>query len=154
MISYLLLIALILYGEFSKDINTRFIARVLYYSYTFTIFLMNTIPPEIWYAPMINGVFVFGIGYCIVRCRNWISGIFFSAAAVAISLNSVSLSLNEPTLLLQIPLYAEYSHVIIRESILIGLANFAIWKVYKDKSEDAGVSAFVACLWLFETGMI
>ena len=147
MVSYLLLIVLVLYGEFSKDIHTRFIARVLYYSYTSTIFLMYAIPPDTWYSPMVNGVFVFGLSYCAIRCRNWISGTFFSLSALTILFNSISLTFNDTDLLLHIPFYAEYSHVIIRESILIGLTNFTIWKVYKNRSRDVAVSWFAICLW-------
>lgn len=142
MAPYLLPLILIIYGEFSKDINTRFLGRILFYSYACSQFI---VPQLLQGNSLILGSmasFCFGVGYCVVRCRNTLSRISFGLSGICYCLNSVAMYLQDYTLLLSIPYYADVSHLIIREGLLTGIATFAVWKEHEgDKDwELAGLS--------------
>ena len=144
MIPYLLIVIMIMYGEFSEDIHTRFVARVIAYSYGCSQLIQT-----VWDAPLMLWasffIFVLGILYAVVRSRNFISRISFSFAAFCISFNATALYLQDFSIIEYFPFYAEYSHKIIRESILAGIASFAIWEK-GNKLGDAKL--WLSVLWL------
>ncbi len=153
MLPYLLPLILILYGEFSQDIDTRFLGRVLFYTYTLSLVLPQTADTVESSILGSWAIFTFGIGYCAVRCRNWITRFCFFIAAVSLSLSSWSLVLNDFTLLLSIPYFADWSHVIIRESLITGLASFAIWRE-GDGDKDYRLVGYTLGLMCFEAIMV
>ncbi|AUR89285.1 TMhelix containing protein [Vibrio phage 1.121.O._10N.286.46.C4] len=147
MIPYLLFIILLMYGEFSKDIHTRFISRTLLYCYATYQLLPNILLFSDEYIVVGNFVMMSGIGYVIIRARNLISRFAFIVAGLSFTLNTVAIYLQEYTILLSIPYYAEYSHIIIRESLITGVAAFATWKGGKFCEDDWKLNAIV--FWLF-----
>lgn len=90
-----------------------------------------------------------GVGYAIVRCRNAFSRIAFSIAGVSIVLNALSVYLGDFNLGNSIPLYANYSHVIIRESLLTGIATFSMWKK-GNLERDYLLGVLTFWLWVME----
>lgn len=142
MIPYLLPLILLMYGEFSKDMDSRFIARVLFYTYTLSqlIPISLTDPSHVLIGSWV--IFTSGLGYCVIWCRNIVSRLCFLLASLTWTLNTWSLYLNDYTILLAIPYYADYSHFIVRESILAGLAYFEIGYT-RNKDADWRLAGYV-----------
>ncbi len=145
----LLPIVLIMYGEFSREVHTRFISRVLFYSYAFSYFIGEELSSDLKHQVLTNVMLVAGLGYVIIRCRNVLSVVPFTLAALCVILNTASIFLGDYTFLLSIPYYADYSHIIIRESILAGVAAFAIWNTY-NLERDYRLTVITFWMWVVE----
>ena len=150
MIPYLLPIVFIMYGEFSKDIHTRFVARLLFYCYAATYILSGQFPLDNNQEILFNSSLIaLGLSYAIVRCRRLLSKIPFMLSFLGITVNSLSLYLGDFTILELFPLYANNSHYLIREGILIGLGAFGLWK--RNKLErDYTLTCITFWMWCVE----
>ncbi|BAV80889.1 hypothetical protein [Vibrio phage RYC] len=149
MIPYLLPIILILYGEFSKDIETRYVARNIFYSYALYQLLTIQLLPTSGFVFLSALLFSWGVGYAASRARNVVAKVALLASAFMVAVNSIALFTGNTELILQFPLYAENSHFWIRESLLTGLASFAIWRD-DQLDEDWKLGTFVIALLMVE----
>ncbi|CAH9014955.1 putative TMhelix containing protein [Vibrio phage 424E50-1] len=151
MIPYLLPIVLLMYGEFSKDIHTRFIARVLFYSYAMSYILAGQIPLDNNQEILFNsGILCLGLSYAVVRCRNLISRIPFMLALFGVTLNTISLYLGDFRIIEILPYYANNSHYLIRECILFGIGSFGLWKRV-GLERDYTLACITFWVWCIET---
>ena len=147
MLPFLLPTILILYGEFSKGIETRFASRILFYTYTLSVlFPMYTSSP---YGIMLAvGVLICGLGYLITIIPNVVSKLFWTITLTSSVLSYASVYLEDYTFLLSVPYYAEYSHYVFRESMIIGLMFVSISEGLEAK--DFKLEMFVTGLWVLE----
>ncbi len=145
---FILPLVLLLYGEFSKDIDTRFVARILFYTQILAVYLPM-------YVPLANQGLLLGamlscggLAYCIITCKNYTSKTVFCISLVCCFLNYSSIYFKDFTFILSIPYYKDYSHMIIRECMLTGVANMTLHQ--RDRWSDAKVSYIVVMIYVLE----
>lgn len=148
MLPYLLPICLFIYGEFSKGRNTRFISRILFYTYTLSVLFplySDTSKEAILLAMMI---LITGIGYCIATLHSIFGKAALCVALVSSVLNYIALYLQDYTFLQTIPYYVDYSHLIFRESLILGISVSSIEE--KLETHDFKLEFYIALLWAYE----
>lgn len=145
---FLLPLILFLYGEFSKDLSTRYIARILLYSSTLSVIVPMYAPTA--ELSLIYGAAIFcgGISYCIATCHKRLSKVLLLIPLICTFLNYVSLYLKDYEFLLSIPYYAEYSHMMIREFLVMAVANLTLG--LRTSEEDKNLAFIVAGLYVME----
>lgn len=144
---FLLPIILIIYGEFSKGYETRYISRILFYSYTLSIIFPLYIQSS---ASILVGLFIllFGIGYTFTITNNVLSRVFMTIPMMISFLSYTSIYLEDYTFLLSVPFYGDYSHTIFRECLLLSVICISIKE--KLESKDFKLDIYITLLWLFE----
>lgn len=144
MLPYILPLCLFLYGEFSKGSNTRYISRILFYTYTLSVIfpLYQDNAQEAILVAML--VLITGVGYCIATIHSIFGKIALGMALSSALLNYISLYLNDYTFLLSIPHYADYSHLVFRESLIIGISISSIEE--KLETKDFKLELYIALI--------
>ena len=145
---FILPLILFLYGEYSKDLDTRFVARILFYSQTLAVLLPMYMPSAD--QGLILGVMLScgGLAYCIATCKTYVSKIVFCLSLLCCFINYSSIYLKDFTFILSIPYYKDYSHMIIRECMVAGVANMALHQ--RDRWADMHVNYIVAVVYILE----
>lgn len=150
MFTLLLPFVLILYGEFSNCGETRFISRILLYSLLLS-----------WYAPTFfttpfgaasSGLIVMttGLCYAITLSQSIISRLIFSVVLFCLFLSYYSVAVDEYSLV-YFEWYANNSHFILRELILIGITTCTKLNVDKPFDQrEAWITYLVTMMYLFE----
>lgn len=107
------------------------------------------------YAPtaelsLIYGAAIFcgGISYCIATCSKRLPKVLLLIPLICTFLNYVSLYLKDYEFLLSIPYYAEYSHMIIREFLVMSVAYLTLG--LRTSEEDKNLAFIVAGLYVME----
>lgn len=149
MIPYLLFFILIIYGECSRDLSTRFIARIILYAYAATVILQGIIPvTNEWYHAT-NLLIIGSLVWSSIETRSKFARVLFLFSATCTFYVATALHLREYDLITSIPIFSDYSHRIIRESIIAGIA--ATTQVGdKGGDRDWKLNAYMFLLILFE----
>lgn len=150
MTPYLLFFALIVYGEFSKDIHTRFICRIIFYGYSVAIFLRSQLPFDVGYVYITDLVLVFSLIWSAIETPSKIAkGLLMMCSLLVLTL-STGLYFRNYALLLQLPFMAEYSNIVIRESILAGIAMTNYVSDKDGDERDWKLNSYMLLVWMFE----
>lgn len=147
MSSFLLPIVLIIYGEFSRGCETRYVSRILFYSYTLSIIFPLYIDSN--YSILV-GLFTLlaGFGYTFTITDNIFSRVFITIPILVSFLSYTSIYLEDYTFLLSVPYFGDYSHLIFRECLLLSVICISIRE--KLESKDFKLDIYITLLWLFE----
>lgn len=148
MFPFLLPVCLLLYGEFSKGKNTRYISRTLFYAYTLSTLLPMYVENSSYGVILAVLILIGGIGNCIAVMESHIGRASLLIALVSSTLNYSSLLLQDFTLLMSIPYYADYSHFVFRESLLIAVTMSSIEERLEHK--DFKLELYLTLLWVYE----
>lgn len=148
MIPFLLPLCLLLYGEFSKGLNTRYTSRILFYTYTLSVLFPLYTDNTASAIAVASCMLVIGLSYCIVLIPSTIGRIALTVALTTALLNYGTLFLQDTTFLFSIPYYPDYSHLIFRESLVIGVTASSIQEGLETK--DFSLELFIASLWFYE----
>ncbi|QVW05519.1 anti-holin [Vibrio phage ICP1] len=123
MIPFLLPLILWLYGEFSKDMTTRYISRTILYGYAFSVIFQSYVPAE--YSLYVGmGIFLSAMTLSLFYATTKTTQVCFSLVIILVFINFWSLITNDPYIVQNFPLYSNNSNQVIRELILFGVFNF------------------------------
>ncbi len=89
-----------------------------------------------------------GILYCIAVCPKRATKIILTLPLLCIFTNYYSLYLKDYKLLLSLPYYSEYSHLIIRESLIVAVTSMTVGLRMEEK--DKNLVFIVVCLYIIE----
>jgi hypothetical protein len=145
---FILPIILMMYGEFSTGCKTRFISRVLFYSYTSSV-LLPTYIIDHQQAILLGGVIlVYGLGYCIVQIKDWLSRAALWIAAGLSFMTYTSLYLRDYAIVLQAPFIGDYSNDIFRACLLVAVTSLSLAEKCAEKDFKLEFAAMF--LWATE----
>lgn len=120
---FILLIVFVIYGEFSNNIETRFVGRVLYYFYTMSVMVPMYIPNEN-YAVLTGLILsVGGLLLATLNSDNLISKIAFIFSSIVAFLSYTSIYFQDYTFLMSVPYFPEYSNIMFRDGCIVGLVS-------------------------------
>lgn len=120
---FILPIILILYGEFSNLLNTRFIARIIFYTYTLAIVFPLYIGNNL--VAIVAGciIIISGFSLAILHSDNILSKTCFILAPIAAILVYTDLRFQGANIFSSIPYLRSYGDNIFRVLLVIGIST-------------------------------
>lgn len=132
MVPFIFPLILIMYGEYSSDLNIRYVSRCILYSYALSFIFPFYIDNHTFSIILGAAVFTSGLIYATIFCESNLSRFSFVLAGV-IALANYATIISQDYYLLQFPLYATYSHIVMRDLILSGIAYLNYTKTFDRK---------------------
>lgn len=122
MFPFLLIAVLIMYGECSNCKETRFISRVMFYTILSSWYLPSTTQDLTVGLYTALGISFAGFTYCIALSQTWIGRTLFTFILFLLVVSYGTLLL-EDHYILNFEWYANNSHSVLRESVLIAITT-------------------------------
>ncbi len=142
-------VLLMLYGELSEDEDTRKLARLFFYSYACSVLIFTFMSPTV-IPILLSLVFLIATPVYILSQKPVTRLKPFLCLLIGLySLNGISVVTQSYNLILNLPLYFEYSNIILRECTIltIGLHNIT-------KGVDTRLKIITGVLYLVEYSYI
>ncbi|AUR92313.1 TMhelix containing protein [Vibrio phage 1.170.O._10N.261.52.C3] len=132
MLPFIFPLILIMYGEYSSDLNIRYVSRCILYSYALSFIFPFYLDDHTFSIMAGAAIFLSGLVYATIFCESNLSRFSFIMAGVIASANYATIILQD-YYLLQFPLYATYSNTVMRDLILAGIAYLNYTKTFDRK---------------------
>lgn len=115
---------LILYSEFSRCIETRWISRIFFYTYSVSLFFYSTLPPVGLVILLNLGLYLVGYGLIYYKINCTKVRVLLAILSILQCVNHLCLYHVNYTMYYLIPYYFEYSNLLLRELTVMCLCSY------------------------------